>query len=1267
MTILRKLPLLAAVTLLIPAGQATASAIGGGEANAFAERQAAVLRDLASRYDPNYTGYLSGHRRNFGVHSTYLLAAIEVHQRGLNGGVSLAEAMPRIEQMLQHARDNLETWEGMPLNPGLRMASQVFPYIYHQWYDELSATAREDIRWLMIDSPWKDHVVYWLVNGSVFAGKLLVGEREGYDSLVWKEAVSELDYIYEKTMAIGGIELNAPIYSSYHYAPMAFLADKLEHDETRNKVRILLDYLLIVAGHQYIPGNDGGFVGLPRSRQREGVYHGSSRLPQHFYLFFGEPESNFASSFSPQMITAAANYRPPALIGSLFKEKPDTGYEFWTYTDSPYGTGRMGASKTYTLLPGDNRRISPWHSVVMPNGEGTIGIAYGHRGFTHHVSMGAWVRDAARNFHGIYHYHPVVRGDTFNNGSSLSGFEGAADDPDDWQDEGYDYERFLWGRTLLSIWDPTLDTKDSNVVRTHQDTRARIPNLARFGGEMIRNGRWYVGRMGDTYMAYFPLGRILVEETRGGGDWFYVRLDGRSGCIIEMATTEDFPSVQAYADDLAGRHLSMDLRPDNFHVVFDARDPETGGLVRLRLNYAPEARFIDGHEFTMQQYTQGFMNSPWVSWDADNKTKTLQKDGYGSIVYDVKAATITETSNINALLMMSESEVADGQHLPVNRAYVEFLNNSGYRAAVSTAYDTQGGPLTHSQMAELETFDLLIFPRAGAPDANFGHPSWNEVRTPILVHSPSLTNAGNWGWSTHTLTGSTQMERLKASHSAIDPAHPIFDNVLITDGQIQMFDQATSVFRTPMTYDGDGVTGELFGTTDEETPRVWVTSWSGQESAFSAGAAGEVPYRRTLFLWPAHPAQGHDTFTADGQQLLLNAANYTRRKPSRILMLVSEGHGQESSVRAMGQWIEEQRPSHYAIDYSADLSPDVLESATSLSAEQRALLDSYDLIIMPRIGAGTSGNFASTDWNRVTTPILSMNPFTYRPGTRWGWANTADSITDPSPWQMVVLDSASPLFSGVDTSDRTVQMYRDAGTITMTSLADSRLLTGNTLGWTDHEANGENLRYPWLTTWTGNEASFFEGGSEAPGGPRTLFLGANNNAIADYTDAGRQILLNVVDHTLAAGLSSPPPEPAGYGAWLEENFTEAERADENISGPSADPVGDGVQNAVRYSLGLPPRSPARDLLPEPTVRDVDVNGVQTQYLTLPVRRRGSLDEATLHVEVSRDLLDWTEPAVVVQEEVVEAGFTDLLYRDPEPIPGAQRSFLRLRVEWHEEK
>lgn len=255
-----------------------------------------------------------------------------------------------------------------------------------------------------------------------------------------------------------------------------------------------------------------------------------------------------------------------------------------------------------------------------------------------------------------------------------------------------------------------------------------------------------------------------------------------------------------------------------------------------------------------------------------------------------------------------------------------------------------------------------------------------------------------------------------------------------------------------------------------------------------------------------------------------------------ILMLVQSGHGGESNVRAFGDWIESVRP-NYAIDFSADLSPDVLDSATSLTAEQMALLESYDLIIMPRYGVGGSSGMASTDWNDVTTPLILMNPFMRTDGTRWGWVPSGTGgSSSPGIMELVVTATGSPYFDGIDTSTGLVEMHLSPLEQMQVETAASNL-NGTSIGWTDRRENDDwtppendpdatppelgNLReYPWVHVWDGTEASFFPGGTEAPGGHRTLFLGLLNSNMLEYTLEGRQLFLNAISIAMT-GQSDP--------------------------------------------------------------------------------------------------------------------------------------------------
>jgi hypothetical protein len=289
----------------------------------------------------------------------------------------------------------------------------------------------------------------------------------------------------------------------------------------------------------------------------------------------------------------------------------------------------------------EGEQAIPWQAVVLPGGTAALGVAYGYRRAPLLVASGTYVRDPSGAFTILYQYQPAVTGDTDDLVDALGG-AGFNDDPDDFTSELYDYERMVYGQTAISLWDPTLQDKPPGVVRTHQDTRVHLPSYAAHGGEAVESGGWYVGRLGEVLVGYRPLGTLSLEESRDGGQWTYLRLDGRSGGIVELATTADFPTIDAYAADLAARQLSFATDP--LAAEFEARDPATGGLVTVRLEHRPERRVIGGVEQTIAEaLDHGLMESPWVTWTATEQRLRLERDCYPRLEYDWDDGTVVES------------------------------------------------------------------------------------------------------------------------------------------------------------------------------------------------------------------------------------------------------------------------------------------------------------------------------------------------------------------------------------------------------------------------------------------------------------------------------------------------------------------------------------------------------------------------------------------------------------------------------------------------
>ncbi len=140
------------------------------------------------------------------------------------------------------------------------------------------------------------------------------------------------------------------------------------------------------------------------------------------------------------------------------------------------------------------------------------------------------------------------------------------------------------------------------------------------------------------------------------------------------------------------------------------------------------------------------------------------------------------------------------------------------------------------------------------------------------------------------------------------------------------------------------------------------------------------------------------------------------------------------------------------------------------------------------------------------------------------------------------------------------------------------------------------------------------------------------------------------------GLKSEAREPGdGYDAWAA-GFGLDPYGDGAFD---SNPSGDGIENLLKYALGLNPHLSERGHMPWETIQQIDGEN----YLTLTFTRPGNLTDVIYHVEASGDLADWTSPAVQYGEPVENGdGTVTVTYRDSEPIGEADRRFLRLRVE-----
>lgn len=131
---------------------------------------------------------------------------------------------------------------------------------------------------------------------------------------------------------------------------------------------------------------------------------------------------------------------------------------------------------------------------------------------------------------------------------------------------------------------------------------------------------------------------------------------------------------------------------------------------------------------------------------------------------------------------------------------------------------------------------------------------------------------------------------------------------------------------------------------------------------------------------------------------------------------------------------------------------------------------------------------------------------------------------------------------------------------------------------------------------------------------------------------------------------------SGYTQWVEENFDPEDWENSEISGPQANPAGDGISNQLKYAMALSPWTDERSNLPSAVILE--------DALILTYRRAKNATDLDFIVEVSPDLASWQ----FGPEHVEELGATDegdfhLVTEMALDYPGIfPRGFMRLRIE-----
>ena len=134
-----------------------------------------------------------------------------------------------------------------------------------------------------------------------------------------------------------------------------------------------------------------------------------------------------------------------------------------------------------------------------------------------------------------------------------------------------------------------------------------------------------------------------------------------------------------------------------------------------------------------------------------------------------------------------------------------------------------------------------------------------------------------------------------------------------------------------------------------------------------------------------------------------------------------------------------------------------------------------------------------------------------------------------------------------------------------------------------------------------------------------------------------------------------------YQEWTLLHFSPAQLADDLISGPNADPDGDGIENAIELALVGDPLVASLEVLPGATLTNYS-SGVPVpgDYLTITFQRRRDLGGLTALAQFSSDLLDWSDSGVALTVIDQGDGTEIVTYRDTQTATSLKR-FLRVQV------
>ena len=497
--------------------------------------------------------------------------------------------------------------------------------------------------------PWAGNVgnsALPLVAMRLFAGEFF------NDPVLFDYGRSQLYAGRDHAVRKGLAEPMAPHYAGMTLTVLAMMTDT-SNLEIRGIAEDLLALSLLVPAHLYLPG---GGLGAPQQREKTGGGiadpdpTAASHLIPALNMLVYDPQLHGAGHPSYGL---ASGYQAPEIIRSIFLDK-GAGYTFEYRGPSPSKgqtkTGWYPARRSYRpsgrgIVTSDPLAVeaNPWASVTLPGGHAQMGLVYGSGGMKAN-SAGLYVRKPGPirggqhlDFSILYQHQP--RRPTGRIGFiGLGAYDPLIDDPTWHWERKSGSRRMLYGRTAISLFEVGSGASfPYSMVHLPDFSDPEVGDgMLEIPSNTLPGHSWFVGRSGGVYVAYLPLGTIAKRKqiASGDGDWIYLQLGGRvSGGITELATRDDFPTLADYAKDLAARHVAF-RGTSTADALAEIDVFHQDRTKRIRLEFARDRRYVDGVPQADADFLMlgGVMRSPFVSWDENSYTLTVERDGYVPLI-----------------------------------------------------------------------------------------------------------------------------------------------------------------------------------------------------------------------------------------------------------------------------------------------------------------------------------------------------------------------------------------------------------------------------------------------------------------------------------------------------------------------------------------------------------------------------------------------------------------------------------------------------------